>query len=292
MKQARSRTSLLGANALFCVVCLGLALVIGLLTAVILAGFSNSQPKPKTSMAMPIESGASIAALDRDTKQATAAPVAAEQDEETSKDVWLNALSGLEFTPFDQAAPQILRALQSKDREVRLRAVNLLVASKDNAAILPLLAIAQRDVDAEVRRDALAALNNSSLTVNLTPYLLSGAIDGDEEVRSSLVETAWSLSPGQRDEFIAQAVHSSWQDVSSSAFEMLKHESSRKTVELLLNVYATNNITQIKNANDVMDALVNQTFSNATEAAAWWQQNQGNYQDDLSLKIANSDSNP
>jgi hypothetical protein len=150
MKQARSRTSLPGANALFCVICLGFALVIGLFTAVILAEFSNSQPKPKTSMATPIESGASIAALYRDTKETTAAPVAAEQDEETLKDAWLNALSGLEFTPFDQAAPQILRALQSGEKEVRLRAVNLLVASKDNAAILPLLAIALRDAE---RRD-------------------------------------------------------------------------------------------------------------------------------------------
>jgi HEAT repeat protein len=198
----------------------------------------------------------------------------------------------LEYTPFDQAAPQIMQALQCRDRDVRLRAVNLLVIFKDNAGILPLIALAQRDIDPEVRRNALVALQNSGLKASLTPYLLTGALDNDEDVRATVVQTVWSLSPEQRDEFIGQAVNSSHPDVSSAAFDMLQHEYSKKTVDLLVNIYATNNFTQIQKANKVMNTLLQQTFDSAADASAWWQQHQADYQDDLSLKTGALTENP
>jgi hypothetical protein len=292
MKQAHSRPAAEEAKAHFRIMGATLGVGIALLAAVILPAISVSAPEGARGTILPPESSTTVAVLPGETKQTSIPPGRVTGDEDDPGKAWLNALSSLEFTPFDQAAPQILKALQSKEREVRLSAVKLLVAAKDNAAILPLLAVAQSDEDAEVRRDAIEVLKNSRLTTNLTSYLLSGAGDGDEEVRTALVETAWSLSPGQRDEFIGHALNSSRPEVASAAFEMLKHESSRKTVEVLLGVYATNNGTQIERANDVMNSLVHQTFANAAEASAWWQQHQVDYQDDLSATLVDSASSP
>jgi hypothetical protein len=212
-------------------------------------------------------------------------------DDIPSKDQWLNTLTQLEFTPFNQSAPIIARALQNSDREVRLRAVNLLVAAKDNPAILPLLATAQADADAEVRRDAIVALANSPLRENLTPYLLRGASDMDADVRESLLQTAWSLEPAQRDDFIAQSLNSSRPEIASAAFQMLAHESSTRTVSLLLDVYATNDVVRIQQANDVMNGLVGQTFDNAAQASSWWRDHQAEYNDDLSPKTDEAPDN-
>jgi HEAT repeat protein len=207
------------------------------------------------------------------------------------KDQWLNKLMQLEFTPFDQSAPIIARALQNSDREVRLRAVNLLIAAKDNPEILPLLATAQSDPDAEVRRDAIVALANSPLQENLTPYLLRGASDMDGDVRESLLQTAWSLAPAQRDDFVAQSLNSSRPEIASAAFQMLAHESSARTVSLLLDVYATNDLARIQQANDVMNGLVGQTFDNAAQASSWWRDHQAEYNDDLSPKTDDASAN-
>jgi hypothetical protein len=288
MQPARLNRTGLEKNPILRVTCLGLAMAAGFVTVLLVTGSPESQPETRTALGNQNPTPAPADAEDATTSPAR--PVPAQSDKETSKDAWLNDLEALEFKPFDEVASQILKALQSKDREVRLRAVNLLIMSKDNASILPLLAVAQRDADGEVRRNALVALENSQLKTNLTPYLLSGAADNDEDVRGSLVQTVWSLSPEQRDEFIGQAVYSSHPDVSSSAFEMLKHEYSKKTLDLLLNVYATNNVSQINNANDVMNSLLNQTFASASEASAWWQQHQADYRDDLSLN--NDDLTP
>jgi hypothetical protein len=289
MRPPRSSLVWLEENTILGLSCLGLGVVAWLVAAAMPA--VSPDPTPAVSLATAGKSSALATAFAEDTIKPAVPPVASASDEEMAKDAWLNALTGLEFTPIDQAAPEILKALQGTDREVRLRAVNLLIMSKDNAAILPLLAVAQGDADAEVRRDAIGALENSGLKTDLTPYLVRGAADGDEGVRSALVETVWSLSPDQRDEFIGQTVNSSREDVASAAFEMLKHEYSTNTVKLLLNVYATNNVADIKKANDVMNSLLNQTFANATEAGVWWQQHQGDYQDDLSLKTADGSSN-
>jgi HEAT repeats len=221
----------------------------------------------------------------------TPKPAAPQEEPQSNKDAWLTALSQLEFEPFDQAAPLIARALQCPDREVRLRAVDLLVAAKDNPSILQLLGTAQSDPDMEVRREAAVALANSPLKDNLTPYLLRGASDMDPEVREASIQAAWSLTPEQRDGFIAQSVNSSEPDVSSAAFDMLQHERSAKTVALLLNVYATNDTTRIQQANQVMSGLVDQTFDNAAEAAEWWRDHQGDYNDDLSAKTDDSSAN-
>lgn len=261
-------------------------LVAGLFAIAMLTGNSDL---PKTSTALPahkVDSSDTTAEADKPTP----IPVDSTSSEPTEKDAWLSTLADLESASIDQASPQILKALQCKDREVRLRAVNLLITFKDNPSVLPLLAVAQRDADAEVRSAAISVLENTELKTNLSPYLLNATADADDDVRSSAIQTAWSLSPEQRDGFIGQAVNSSHDDVSSAAFEMLKHEYSTRTVQLLLNVYASNDPARIKNANDVMNTLLNQTFSNAAEASAWWQQHQGEYNDDLSPKT--TDSNP
>jgi hypothetical protein len=207
------------------------------------------------------------------------------------KDQWLNALTQVEFEPFDRAAPVIAQALRSPDREVRLRAVNLLVAARDNAAILPLLAVAQADADADVRRDALVALAGSQLKGDLTPYLLRGATDMNADVREALVQTAWSLAPAQRDDFIAQSLTSSRPEIASAAFEMLAHESSTRTVALLLNVYATRDGARIQQANTVMSSLVGETFDTAAQATSWWRDHRAEYNDDLSPKLETAAAN-
>lgn len=247
-------------------------------------------PASQTVLAAQADSGTDASTGNQEPLAAKSA--ATEDKPESSKDAWLNALTSLEFEPFDKAAPVIARALQSPDRDVRLRAVNLLVAAKDNPAILPLVAVAQADADAEVRRNAVVALAYSSLKENLTPYLLRGAFDMDADVREALVETAWSLAPAQRDDFIAQSLSSSRSEIVSAAFEMLAHEGSTKTVSLLLNVYATNDSARIQQANAVMSALVGQTFDNAAQAASWWRDHQAEYNDDLSAKTDVASVNP
>ena len=281
----RSIPNRLAQNARFRECCLGLAIVL------LLGGFFfsiSSSDSPQKSGAAPKIKSAIV--TDQVPAVTVAVPVAVEDDQESPEDKQLNALFGLESGSFDAAAPQILIALKSPFPEVRRRAVDILISFKDDPAVLTLVAIAQKDTDAEVRRRAIEIFANSELKTNLTPYLLSGAEDSDETVRATLIQTLWSLNATQRDEFIDCALLSSGNDVSSACFEMLNHERSKTTVQLLLNVYATNNSVQIHRANEVMSALVDQTFSNATEASAWWQAHQGEYQDDLSQVVANSDS--
>jgi hypothetical protein len=267
------------ADALYWLIIVGLTLLLGLLAYLIFRELSSATPPARTSGTARLPRATTLAAASAPSTPASAeAPV----DPDAAKDAWLDALVPLESVPISQALPEITRALQFPDRDVRLRALNLLVVAKDDPAILPLLAMAQRDADAEVRLEAVSALKGSRQTTDLTPYLVSGSMDANDEVRDAAIQTAWSLTPEQRDGFITQALSSSEAEVASAGFEMLKHEASRHTIEMLLNVYATNNPTQIQNANDVMSALLSQTFPSAAEASAWWQQHQGDYQDDLS----------
>lgn len=171
------------------------------------------------------------------------------------------------------------KILGLEDESLRQRAVALL-AGNTAASILPVLAKALADSSSAVRIDAVGAVAQVRHDA-VVEFLGKAFADREAAVRHAGFDVLEDQTQNRKLKVLGRALQAPHADVQTAAIGQLQVESTRASVEVLFDALDAGDPEVRADARFAIDFLVNQEFSSAAEARAWWTSNKSKFGEDL-----------
>lgn len=165
------------------------------------------------------------------------------------------------------------------DPDLSLAAVEML-SGNTSADILPALDDALASPSEEVRQAAAAAAGHVT-NPKVVDFFGKVFDDPAEDVRLTGMSSLDEQRPAQRLNILDRALKSRHGDVQEMAIGDLQVESTRRSLEILFQALDSAVPEVREEARFVVEFLIEQEFSNASEARAWWSQNRQRFDNDL-----------
>jgi hypothetical protein len=163
--------------------------------------------------------------------------------------------------------------------EVRERVLALLAGNVD-ARILPVLELARGDGDEAQRTLALQAAARVR-DPEIVDFVAVSFADPEKNVRMVAMEVAGELAQGWRERVLVRAMLGPQRDVALAGLAELEVSATPATVPLLFEGLAAPDPEVRQETRDTLEFLLDETFTDARAAAAWWEANRQRFDRDL-----------
>jgi HEAT repeat protein len=189
--------------------------------------------------------------------------------------------SGFELREVMPYLQQLLRTTDSEKAEWILD----WISGRTSADILPALESCLGNPDEAVR---LAAVNAAShvTSSSLAGFMEKAFRDQSERVRLTFFTDYEHQSEATLLRVWEKALVSPHHDVRDAGIGELELQSNHRSVEVLFSALDSPYPETRQEAQEALDFMLDRTFSNATEARQWWEQNRKRYSADLVLEVA------
>lgn len=181
----------------------------------------------------------------------------------------------------DSVVTIVSNALNDKDPDVRLAAMDLLVDYESaDLDVLGVVSRALEDRNEQIREAALGAL----AFVNgreADKLLIQALSDSSEDVRMAAREVAGEKGKRTRLDVLRAGIGSSYEDVKEYVVSTLIDLSNHDAVDILILGLKERDPEFREEVKFALEFLISKEFSSHEEAKNWWAANRDNYDDEL-----------
>lgn len=193
----------------------------------------------------------------------------------------IESITALSEKHNDSVVTIVDKALDDKNTEVRLAAVELLVDSElTDPDVLSVVSRALTDRDAQIREAAVGAL----AFVNgheVSKLLIQTLGDVNEDVRAATLEVVGEKEENTRLEVLRAGIVSPYEDVKEEVVSNLIDLSNHDAVDILILGLKDSNSEFHEEVNSALEVLISKEFGSYEEAKKWWEANKNRYDDEL-----------
>lgn len=174
------------------------------------------------------------------------------------------------------------KVLELTDEGLRLRAIEML-SGNTSAAIIPVLEKVLTDPSEAVRLEAVAAVAQVRDDA-VVSFLGKAFEDASEAVRAAGFGLLEDQTEARKLKVLGRALQAAHADVQTAAIDALQLESTAQSVEVLFGGLDSADPQVRREAQFSIDFLIDHEFASSTEARAWWKENKGKFEQDLTPK--------
>lgn len=176
--------------------------------------------------------------------------------------------------------PLVEAALGQTSATIRTEALEALAAFSDKEAISPLVLRGLSDIDDNVRLAALSgALGLASEA--LLPILETALTNSSHDVRENALDIAQDLHENDHRSLLLAAAEGNHLDLATRALSEMEHVVHKRSLPQLFS-FLNSPHSEVKEAAQlVLEVRLGKAFANPTEASQWWAQNASRFDDDL-----------
>lgn len=191
----------------------------------------------------------------------------------------LNLIEEARAFPSAKLCDLVQRLLRHPDSEVRAAALTLL-EGHDAHGILQVVESALADKEAAIRLQGVEVLKH--LTTNAAKPLYRSAMqDTNPNVRMLAFTSALEVSDAFREEVITTGSTSPYEDVAASSLSFMEAGLVKAYIPHLIQALDHPSSAVRRQAYERLFLTLDEKFSTANQARAWWQKNQHRFDDDL-----------
>jgi hypothetical protein len=165
------------------------------------------------------------------------------------------------------------------DEDIRAEAV-MLADGSTSTAVLKLLGEVMKDPSPDVRRLAM----ESALRVEdpaTRSVINQGLLDEDLGVRQLAFHVAMNQQEEIRQDVVMRALESPLADLAAAALVEAEAKPSKAMLPKVIEALGHSSAEVREQANEMLTLWFHENFSGPDQAAQWWRQNAGTYDDDL-----------